>query len=161
MAQILQALRRDGNNVPLQDKDGLMQSKTVTFAGGTTNDIGDYDGTGNPATLFTVTGDVVLRVIAICKASLAGASATLEVGFTGNTAALIAQTTATNIDINEIWHDSTPDALVELETVGAARIVSNGQDVIQTVATANITSGSIIYYCFWRPLSSDGLVEAA
>jgi hypothetical protein len=155
------ALRRDGNHVPIQDKDGLMQSKSITFAGGTTNDVGDYDGTGNPATLFTVTGDVVLRVIAICKTNLAGANATLEVGFTGNTAALIAQSTATDIDQDEIWHDGTPDAKVELETVGAARIVSAGQDVIQTVGTANITAGAITYYCFWRPLSADGLVEAA
>lgn len=158
---IQQALRRDGNNVPIQDQDGLCQIKSVAFAGGTTNDMGDYDGTGNPYTLFTVTGDVILRVIGICKENLAGGSATLSVGFAGNTAALIALTTATDIDANEIWHDATPDATVELATVGAARIVSNGQDVIQTVATANITDGEITYYCFWRPLSADGLVEAA
>ena len=158
---IQQALRRDGNNVPIQDQDGLCQIKTVAFAGGTTDDMGDYDGAGNPHTLFTVTGDVILRVFGICKESLAGGSATLQVGFSGNTAALIALTTATDIDINEIWHDNTPDATVELSTVGAPRIVSAGQDVIQTVATANITDGEITYYCFWRPLSADGLVEAA
>lgn len=158
---VQQALRRDGNHVPIQDKDGLMVSKTVVFAGATADDPGEFDGDGNPHTLFTVTGDVVLRVIGICKTTLTGALATVEVGFDGNTAALIAQTTGTDIDENEIWHDATPDATVELETVGASRIVSGGQDVIQTVATADVTAGEITYYCFWRPLSEDGLVEAA
>jgi hypothetical protein len=162
MANVIQQLlRRDGGYAPIQDQDGFVQTKTMTFAGGTTNDPGDVDGTGNPATLFTVTGDVILRIIGICKTNLAGATATLEVGLTGNTATLIAQSTATDIDADEIWHDATPDAKVELNSVAGARIISGGQDVIQTVGTANITSGVVEYYCFWRPLSSTGLVESA
>jgi len=161
MTQITSSMRRDANSVPIQDKDGLQEIKAMTFAGGTTNDPGDYGGTGNPATLFTVTGDVILRVIAICKTSLTGTSATLEIGLTGNTAILIAQSTATDIDVNEIWHDATPDATIELDSVSGASIVSNGQDVIQTAATANITAGAITYYCQWRPLSDGADVVAA
>jgi hypothetical protein len=159
-ATITSSLRRDANAVPLQDVNGITVIKSMTFAGGTTNDPGDYDGTGNPATLFTVTGDVILRVFGICKVDLAGATATLEVGVTGTTNKFIAQTTATGIDANKIWHDNSPDASIELDSVSTPWIVSNGQDVIQTVGTANITAGRIDYYCQFRPLSSDGDVTA-
>ena len=91
--------------------------KSITFDGGTTNDIGDFNGTGNTGNLFTVTGRVALTILAVCTTSLVGASATVEVGTALSTAGLIAQTTGTNIDVNEIWHDATPDASVELRVV--------------------------------------------
>lgn len=133
--------------------------KRMTFAGGTTNDPGDYDGTGNPATLFTVTGDVLVYIVAMCKTDLVG-GATLEVGLTGNTAVLLAQIAdATTLDANENYLDATP-----AKGEGAAPVfhpIAGGLDIIQTVGTANITAGVIDYYCFWRPLSSDGNVVAA
>jgi hypothetical protein len=138
---------------------GVHCSKTMTFAGGTANDPGDFDGTGNPATLFTVTGTVRMKIFAVCGTDLAGASATLEVGTALSTSGLIAQTTATNIDANEIWHDATPDASVELWSVATEKIVK--QNVIQTVATANITGGVLTYHCIWAPISNDGNVVAA
>ena len=138
---------------------GAVAEKVMTFAGGTTNDPGDHDGTGDPATLFTVTGTVLMKIFALCETTLAGATATIEVGTAINTAGLIAQTTATNIAINEIWHDATPDASVEASTVVAERIVN--QNVIQTVGTANITSGVIRYIAVWKPISLDGDVSAA
>lgn len=134
-------------------------TKTMTFAGGTTNDPGDYDGTGNPATLFTVTGTVKMKLFGICSVDLVGASATVSVGTALSNAGLIASTTATNIDANEIWHDNSPDASVELSTILTEKIVS--QNVIQTVGTANITAGSITYYCLWKPLSPNSSVVAA
>jgi hypothetical protein len=137
----------------------LSATKTMTFAGGTTNDPGDFDGTGNPATLFTVTGTVLMRILARCTTNLAGASATLAVGTALSATGLIASTTATDIDANEIWHDATPDASVELTSVLTEKIVS--QDVIQTVGTANITAGVIEYTCLWFPLSEDAKVVAA
>lgn len=138
---------------------GAVTEKVMTFAGGTTNDPGDHDGTGDPATLFTVTGTVLMKIFALCETTLAGATATIEVGTAINTAGLIAQTTATNIAINEIWHDATPDASVEASTVVTERIVN--QNVIQTVGTANITSGVIRYIAVWKPISLDGDVSAA
>ena len=135
---------------------GSSFSKTITFAGGTTNAIGDSDGTGNPATIATVTGTVLMQVVAVCKTNLAGDGATVEVGTAATTAGLIAQTTATDIAANEIWHDATPDASVELSSVILTNVVSS--DVILTVATANATAGVIDFYIFWRPISSDGLV---
>lgn len=136
-----------------------MVSKRMTFAGATTNDPGDFDGTGNPATLLTVTGDVELIVFGICKTDLAGANATLEVGVASGTAQLIAQTTATSIDAKMAWNDATPGLTQAKQT--SPVIVGVSQNVIQTVGTANITTGVIDYYCFWRPLSTDGNVVAA
>lgn len=138
---------------------GQIASKTITFAGGTTNATGDHDGTGDPFSIFTVTGVVSMRLFAVVATGLAGATATIEVGTAINTAGLIAQTTATNLAANEIWHDATPDASVELATVAAEKIVS--QSVIGTVGTANITSGVLNFYCIWKPLSDGASVVAA
>lgn len=141
--------------------DGWRQTeKEITFNGGTENAIGDFDGTGNPFTIFSVTGNVKVKVSAICTTNLAGASATLEVGVTGSTASLIAQTTATDIDANEIWHDATPDSPVEASSVITEKIIANGLDIIGTVATANITAGVIKFVCLWKPITSDGAVSA-
>lgn len=135
---------------------GAYASKSVTFAGGTVNDMGDFDGTGNPYTLFTVTGTVLMKLFATVDTDLAGATATIRVGTALSNTALIASTTATDLDVNEIWHDATPDASVELSTVLTEKIVK--QNVIQTVGTANITSGAITYHCIWKPISLDGNV---
>ena len=133
--------------------------KVMTFAGGPTHDPGDFDGTGNPATLFTVSGVVAMKLFALCTVDLAGASATLIVGTAKDTDAFLVSTTATDLDANEIWHDATPDNSVEATTVAAEKIVA--QNVIQTVGTANITSGSITYVCQWRPLTANATVTAA
>jgi hypothetical protein len=140
---------------------GAVAEKVMTFAGGTTNDPGDYDGTGNPATLFTVTGTVLMKLFAVCETTLTGASATVRVGVANNTAVCIAQITATDLAVGEIWHDATPDATVELTSILTEKIIANGRDIVQTVATANITAGAIRYICIWKPLSLDGDVVAA
>lgn len=132
-------------------------SISVEFDGGTTDARGDEDGTGNPATLFEVTGVVAVQIFGVCTTLLAGASATLEVGVANNTAALIAQSTATDIDAGEIWRDTTP--AVGAEALNDPLVVID--DIIETVGTANITAGAITYYCLWFPISDDGLVEAA
>jgi len=150
----------DPNGRPILTTDWAASvDKVMTFAGGTTNDPGDLTGTGNPATLFTVTGTVLLRILAKCTTNLAGATATLEVGTALSTAGLITQTIATDIDANEIWHDATPDNSIEATTVLTQKIVA--QNVIQTVGTADITSGVIRYTALWYPLSQGASVVAA
>lgn len=138
---------------------GAYATKSITFAGGTTNDPGDFDGTGNPATLFTVTGTVLMKLFATVDTTLVGATATVEVGTALSTTGLIALTTATNCAVNEIWHDATPDASIELSTIATEKIVR--QNVIQTVRTANITAGKLTYHCIWKPISLNGNVVAA
>lgn len=153
---------RDANRVPLLDPSfGVaVKSTPSAFIGGTTNARGDYDGTSNPTTLFSVTGDVLVRVFGICTVSLAGASATIEVGVAGDTDYLIAQTTATTIDANMAWKDASP-TLGGLSSLPAQQALVNGQDIIETLGTANITAGSLYYICIFYPLSPDGDVVAA
>ena len=138
---------------------GRISEKVMTFAGGTTNDPGDFDGTGNPATLFTVTGSVAVKLLAYVQTTLTGASATVEVGTAITTIGLIPLTTGTGLAAGEIWHDASPDASIELSTVLTEKIVS--QNIIQTVRTANVTAGKIKYVLFWKPLSEDANVVAA
>jgi len=148
---------RDDNHTPIQGPYACIAKKSMTLAGGTTNDPGDYDGTGNPATLFTVTGDCLVTIFGIVNTNLVGA-ATIEVGIAENTAALIAQSTATDIDDGHIWIDATPGTVQLLPT---ASILNDGTDIIQTVGSADITAGQIDYYCFYQPLEAGASVVAA
>ncbi len=128
----------------------------------------DYDfaaDTGSQAayTVFTVTGNVLFHYFfGICETGLTGATSTVEVGVSGNTASLIAQATGTDMIANELWHDASPTTTLEqLDPTGLAFAVSNGQDVIMTIGTADLTAGKINFYCQWSPLSSGSTVVAA
>jgi hypothetical protein len=150
---------RDKNRIPLA-RDFFVTQKTVTFAGGTANAIGDYDGTGNPTTVFSVTGAVLVKVFAVCTTNLTGTSATLTLGTAGAGAAgLIASTTATDLIANEIWVDATPTTFVEPVASAGEFIIGNGQDIVLTVGTANVTAGVLEFYCLWKPIGETGLVE--
>ena len=130
--------------------------------------IGNYNfatDTGAQAayTIFQVTGDVLMQVFGLCQTLLdSGGAATVELGIAGNTAALIAQTTATDIDAYETWQDVGPEA--NPGNIDAAMadffVIANGADVIMTIATADLTAGELDFHAFWRPLSLDGNVVA-
>jgi len=133
--------------------------KTMTFAGATVNDPGDHDGTGDPADLFIVSGDVHVYIFGVCKTTLVGA-ATIEVGVAGATAALIAQIAdATDLVENEGYFSAAPSLALAVAPVYS--VIGGGLDIIQTVGTANITAGEIDYYCYWKPLSEGATVTAA
>lgn len=147
-----------GELAEIQAMGGLTAIKTMTFAGGTVNDPGDFDGTGNPATLFTVSGGMVaVKVYARVVTALAGATATIAVGTTVASGTIIASTTATNLAVNEVWNDASPDISAEVDST--LRIVS--QSIIQSVGTANITSGVIEYIALWKPITEGATLVAA
>jgi hypothetical protein len=143
------ALLRDDNDTAIQGL-GLAETKAVTYVAGTTGAVG-------ATTLFTVTGVVAVRVFAVCGAVDLTGSGTLEVGISGNTAAVIAQTAATAIDAGEIWYGTNPP------TVGVLpdQLILSATDIIQTIASNTVTAGTLTYYCTWVPISSDGNVVAA
>jgi hypothetical protein len=143
------------------DKLPFKAIRSITFAGATPDAIGDFDGTGNPATVFTVTGTVLAQVFAVCTTSLTfAATATIEVGIVGDTAAIIAQTPMDTAPLiaQEIWHDATPDKEIELSSVAGERIISDGNDIKLTVGAANVNTGVILFVCFWTPVSGNGSV---
>lgn len=154
--------------MPLTDNNGtymtldsfnVAEATPSAFIGGTLNARGDHDGTGDGKVMFSVTGTVLVRVFGICTVDLAGATATIELGVTGNTAALIAQSTATDLDAGELWKDTSPELGVDtLANLPGPFIIADGADIIETIGTANITSGNVKYICLWRPLSPNGKV---
>ena len=143
------AFQRDANYVPIVSL-GLSVPKAITYVAGTT-------GATGASTLFTVTGTVAVRLFAYCSGDLtSGGAATLEAGIAGNTAALLAQTTATGIDTGEFWIDTGP---ATVEALPAIQLVA--ADIIQTIGTTTVTGGTLTYYCLWTPISTDGNVVAA
>lgn len=114
-------------------------------------------------TMFAVTGTVLAQVFGVCQTDMNSlGAATIEVGISGNTAALIAQTTATDLDQYETWQDATPEANPgAVNLTGRTFVLTNGADVILTIATADLTAGVIDLYCLWTPLSAGAKVTAA
>jgi hypothetical protein len=138
-------------------------TKTVTFAGGTGNAIGDFDGTLHDSNLFTVTGDVVVRVIAVCTTDLTfAANAAIKVGIAGG-AQVIALTDLTTqaLTAREIWHDATPDSEIEATSVFKDMFVTDGNDITLSVEVANVNTGVILFYLYWYPVSVGASVVAA
>lgn len=106
--------------------------------------------------LFTVTSEVEVIVVGyIDIAPTAVGALTLEVGVAGATAGIIAQTGKAALLIDLLWMDATPATLIARPT---AFLIANGANIIHTIATSDATAGKITYYCWWRPLSPDGLV---
>jgi len=113
-------------------------------------------------TQFTVTGTVLVEVFGVCQTDLAGAGATVELGIAGNTAALIAQTTGTDVDQYYTWQDATPEANPgAVDLTSRSFVITNGADIIMTLGTADLTAGVIDFFCLWSPLSIGASVVAA
>src|SRR3990167_809588 len=151
------AQRLDSNFNVVQSYLPFRAKKTITFAGGTANAIGDHDGTGDPFTIFTVTGDILCDVFGVVKTTLVGAG-TLEVGVTDATAAILAQVAdATTLAVNEFWSADATASLAEGFTP-TFHGIGGGLDIIGTVGADNITAGVIDFYCNWDAVSDDANV---
>lgn len=157
---------RDANRVPITT-DGLICKKSITFAGvhGVTNDEwGDDGGALASGVMFTVTGVVFAKLLAVCTDSLTGAASTLEAGVTADTAIFLPTETCTTIDVTHIWlNDATPaDHYITGEESAAAdnlpEYILNGNDIILSTKTDEVTGGTLDFYCIWRPVSSDAAV---
>lgn len=125
-----------------------------------------YGTADSPVTIFTVTGDVLVRLVASVDVAVTSTSntGTLAVGIAGNTAALLAQTTvdASDFAIGDIWVDNDPATGIGLVPgSGSWYAIGNGADIIVTIATNDMTAGDIDFHLLYIPLSSDGAVVAA
>lgn len=140
----------DANSRSISSNEAMRLSSEWTFVENLTGDQGAH-------TLFTVTGDVIVNLIAVCSTNIAGAG-TMEAGVAGNTAEILPQIAdATDLDAGDVWTiDSSPGA--GAQALRATRAVGGGVDIILTIGTADLTAGVVTFYCLWRPLSSDGNV---
>lgn len=151
---------RDENGTPfLVSGFPCLAEKTVAFDGATANDPGDKDGTQASHKIFQIKGAVRCKVFAFVTEDLvpAAAGGTIEVGITGDTAALIAQTLQADLDAGEFWKDATPAKLTD-PIPAAAKVLAAGQDIYQKVATQDCNDGTVKYICLYEPLTSDGQV---
>ena len=127
-----------------------LETATITWAALTTGAIGSHP-------LATVTGVVGVSLFAkVLTDATSGGAATIEVGTAVSTPGLIALTTFDKLDANELWHDASPDASIELDSVLTKKIVS--QSIAVKITDATITGGTIVFYLSWYPISSDGNV---
>lgn len=132
------------------------------FTGATSNTRGDKDGTLTSFPLFYVTGEVRVIVYGVCTTTLVGAG-TLEVGLTGNTALVLPQVAdATTIAANDVWVDSSVGEVRGFVSTSlpSAIHITNGNDILETSGTTDITAGNIYYVCFWRPMRKGSKVVA-
>jgi hypothetical protein len=111
--------------------------------------------------VFTVTGDVIVRIIPVITTThTSAAAANIKLGVVGNTDAMIVDSLATGLVARGIWVDQTPTNEIESDERVRGYIITDGNDVILTL-DAQVDTGVIRFYCFWTPLSSDGNVVNA
>lgn len=124
--------------------------KTVTFTGAA-----GAGAVGN-IVIGTVTGRILItHLSAYCSTTVVTTSAgELELGVSGNTAALIAQIAdAGDLLAKEFWNDATPT-----EVDAASPIVDKvvASDILLKITTSPMTAGVIEFAMLWHPLSTDG-----
>ena len=146
---------RDSNGMPVLDEirynNVSYLTVTADFTSATWNTVASHE-------LFTVTGDVRVRVIAKSTGAGTGATATAKLGIAGGLT-WIAATTITDMAANEWWYDTTPTTTQDTTaTVMFDKLIANGQDIGYEIETAAATGGGVIFHCWWQPISSDGAV---
>lgn len=123
--------------------------KTVTFAN-----------TAADVNLFTITAGVNFKLYAFVTTnveSAAGCNIGVDLGAT----AIIADTDCTTLEANDVWHDATPDAAIELESVHEKYTAYGGTIVLDVEGAKQVDSGVIVFVCVYTPLTADGVVAAA
>ncbi|MFA5385572.1 MAG: hypothetical protein WC364_13130 [Eubacteriales bacterium] len=123
--------------------------KTVTFSN-----------TDADVNLFTITAGVVFKLFAFCTTNVESAGG-CNIGVDLGAGVVIADTDCTTLEANDVWHDATPDASVELESVAGKRVAYGGTIVLDIEGEKQVDSGVIVFVCVYTPLTSDGAVAAA
>jgi len=129
---------------------------SITMAAGTTGSVTTHQ-------IFTVTGLVRMRILVECSTLLVGATARIQLGYTGDTDAFIDDTLATNIDASELWASDVSGNIIK---VGAyddfvLDFITNGINIGYEITTAAITAGVLQFHYVWEPLEADAKVVEA
>ena len=126
---------------------------------------GDMTGMNSGEVLFTVTGDVLMKVGASVDVAVTSTSGTttMEVGVAGNTAVLCVQDAVDNtaFAIGDSWSLITAADANGAQLADEWLLVGNGVDVILTISADDLTAGEVDFYCQYIPLTSGSSVVAA
>lgn len=131
----------------------------------------------SPYTLFTVTGDVLVRVFATVQTLLVSTAntGTLKVGVTGQTDFILSVNTVngTNFPTGSAWGYGEAALAPQYKASGLTIysvnqttyvpevLIASSANIILTIATNSLTAGAITFYCQWQGLSSGASVVAA
>lgn len=135
----------------------IAKKAASAYTGATANTHGDHDGTADPYTIFSVSGTVAIQdFFGVVKTAVVSASdtGTLEVGTAGNTAKLLAQTTAGSgtMAAGDVLTDAGSEAGVDVNAFSGGKHYVYNLPIIETLATNNFNSGQIDWYCVWAPM---------
>ena len=135
-------------------------TKTIAFTGAAGL------GAVGTVTVFTITGRVYIEpIVCFCTETLeeAGATATIALGVADDTDAFIGQVNATTVALNDWWTAavSLPGAVTSGAAAGSGATTSShwktvSGNIIITVGAQNVTNGTLIFDCFYTPLTDDG-----
>jgi hypothetical protein len=134
--------------------------RTADFSSATWN-------TAATHTVFGVTGQVRARILApICTANLTDAAdgAMIQYGLVGDTDYLILVTNAAGkggetITAGTIWRDQSPGDLWDvLPNCLFDLVIGNGQDIGYEITGAALTGGTLVFNCWWEPLTVGSVV---
>ena len=114
--------------------------------------VNGWDSTGTHV-ILDVTGLVRVKILVECVTNLAGGTATCAVGATGAATTIIGTTTATTIDAG-IWINNTGETAILVTPANSIfDYVTPGDDIIFTLATANLSAGRLKFHCWVTPLA--------
>ena len=140
-----------GRNAPIYEL-----TKRVTYTGAAS-----LGATGTNATIFTVTGSIlVVHLVSVVAVNLGESAATssLSLGTTGSVARFIAATLALDLDAGDLWIDATPTE-TEAATLPAAMGGSLGQVLNGTIiltahsGVGNTNAGAIDFTLRYIPIN--------
>jgi hypothetical protein len=110
--------------------------------------------------ILTVTGLVRVKIIAECTESLVGVGATISLGTETTADAWIADTTAADIDVGQLWYDAAAHVTnVNTATALVDKVVI-GVDIGYEIDTAALTDGTMVFHVWWEPISAGSAVVA-
>jgi len=123
-----------------------------------------YGTAESPLDLFTVTGTIKARVVAVVGTSVTSTSntGTLSLGVVGDVGCLLAVQTidATAFVANDVWTLDQDADTPSAESPSLWTVIPNGLSIDLTIATNNMTAGVVTFYIEWIPLSSDAALAA-
>jgi len=119
----------------------------------------------SPVTLFTVTGDVMVQIMASIDVNVTStcATGTLSVGVPGNSALLLVQDTVDGSAFanGDSWSLSAAPTLNGALIDTGWAFIGDGGDIQLIIATNDMTAGDIDFYCRFIPMSPGASVVAA